>query len=71
MGKKINVAILGAGNIAKSMAAALNGIKDEVNLYAVASRSADKAKAFAEEWGFSVAYGSLYGGRFFSSYQGR
>ncbi len=38
MGKIINVAILGAGNIAKSMAAALNGIKDEVNLYALSLR---------------------------------
>lgn len=54
----MNVAILGAGNIARAMATALDGIKDEVCLYAVASRSLDKAKAFADEWGFSKAYGS-------------
>ena len=43
MGKKINVAIIGAGNIANAMATACNGIKDELNLYAIASRSLDKA----------------------------
>jgi len=58
MDKIINVAILGAGNIARAMATALAGIKDEVRLYAVASRSYDKAKAFAEKWGFDKAYGS-------------
>lgn len=55
---KLNVAILGAGNIARSMATALKGISDEVCMYAVASRSIEKAKAFAAEWGFEVAYGS-------------
>lgn len=55
---KINVAILGAGNIATSMAQALAGLSSEVNMYAVASRSLDKAKAFAEKWGFEKAYGS-------------
>ena len=45
MGKKINVAILGAGNIANDMAEALNGISDEVVAYAVASRSLEKAEA--------------------------
>ncbi|MCQ2082613.1 MAG: Gfo/Idh/MocA family oxidoreductase [Lachnospiraceae bacterium] len=58
MGKKINVAILGAGNIANDMAEALNGISDEVVAYAVASRSLEKAEAFAKKWGFQKAYGS-------------
>ncbi|MCR5756131.1 MAG: Gfo/Idh/MocA family oxidoreductase [Acetatifactor sp.] len=55
---KLNVAIMGAGNIAGSMAAALAGIKDEVVSYAVASRDIEKAKSFADKWGFQKAYGS-------------
>lgn len=58
MDKIMKVAILGAGNIARSMATALAGIQDEVSLYAVASRSYDKAKAFADKWGVEKAYGS-------------
>lgn len=58
MKEKMNVAILGAGNIARAMATALAGIKDETNLYAVASRSFEKAQAFAKKWGFEKAYGS-------------
>lgn len=58
MGKTFNVAILGAGHIAKSMAQAVNGIGDEVCLYAVASRTPEKAQTFAKEWGIKVAYGS-------------
>lgn len=58
MKEKFNVAILGAGNIAGSMAAALSGIKEDVYMYAVASRSLDKAKEFKEKWGFEKAYGS-------------
>lgn len=56
--KKFNVAIIGAGNIANSMAKALKGISDEVNAYAVASRSLKKAEEFAKKWGFEKAYGS-------------
>lgn len=55
---KLNMAILGLGRIAEKMATALNGIKDEVNLYAVASRSQEKADSFASKWGFEKAYGS-------------
>lgn len=55
---KMKVAILGAGNIAGAMAEALNGITDDVCLYAVASRSLEKAQAFAIKWGFEKAYGS-------------
>lgn len=58
MGTKMKVSILGAGNIARAMATALAGIADQVEAYAVASRSLDKAKAFAKEWGFAKAYGS-------------
>ena len=54
----INIAILGAGNIAGSMAKAVNGISDKVHAYAVASRSLEKAQAFAQKWGFEKAYGS-------------
>lgn len=53
-----NVAILGAGNIAMAMARALKGISDQVSMYAVASRSFDKAERFQKEWGFEKAYGS-------------
>jgi len=55
---KINVAIMGAGNIATQMATALRGIRDEVVLYAVASRDLKKAKAFAHKWKFQKTYGS-------------
>lgn len=58
MGSEFRVAILGAGNIAGQMAKALQGISDEVVLYAVASRSMEKAEAFCEKWGFEKAYGT-------------
>lgn len=58
MGKIINVAILGAGNIANAMAEAVNGIPEVACMYAVASRSLDKAQAFADKWGVKKAYGS-------------
>ncbi len=55
---KINVACLGTGGIARSMSTALKGIADEVCMYAVASRSIEKAESFAKEWGYEKAYGS-------------
>lgn len=55
---KCKTAILGAGNIANAMAEAMNGIADQVECYAVASRSLDKAEAFAKKWGFQKSYGS-------------
>ncbi len=58
MGKTFNVAILGAGGIARAMATAVNGLGGDYCLYAVASRSLEKAQAFAEKWGVKVAYGS-------------
>lgn len=54
----MNIAILGAGSIAGHMAEALNGIKDQVCPYAIASRDLAKAQAFAEKWNFKKAYGS-------------
>lgn len=52
-----NVAILGAGNIANYMAEAINGLSD-VCLYAIGSRSMEKAEKFAQKWGAEKAYGS-------------
>lgn len=54
----MNVAILGAGNIACKMAAAINALDGSVCAYAVASRDLEKAEAFREKWGFQKAYGS-------------
>lgn len=56
--KRINMAILGAGNIARQMAAAINGLAEQVCAYGVASRSLEKAQDFAREWHFQKAYGS-------------
>lgn len=66
MEKQINFAILGAGNIAEAMAEAVNGIialgpqktGTDIRLYAVGSRSLEKAQAAAERWGAEHAYGS-------------
>lgn len=56
--KRINMAIIGAGNIARYMAEAINGLREQVCAYGVASRSLAKAEAFAKEWHFQKAYGS-------------
>ena len=53
-----NIAILGAGWIADVMSKTLAGMREEVNAYAVASRSLEKAEAFARGHGFEKAYGS-------------
>lgn len=53
-----NFAILGAGWIADVMAKTLAGMKEEVNAYAVASRSLEKAQKFATDHDFEKAYGS-------------
>lgn len=55
-----NVAILGAGNIARQMAKTLRLMKargDKVELYAVGSRDKARAEAFAQAEGFAKAYG--------------
>lgn len=49
--------VLGTGNIARSMAAALPHVAG-ARRAAVASRSEDTARAFANAWGFDQAYGS-------------
>lgn len=49
--------ILAPGGIARKMAEAVFGL-ESMQRYAVASRTYDKAKAFADEWGFEKAYGS-------------
>lgn len=50
-------AILAAGSIARSMAKAVEGI-EEIERFAVACRDYDRARAFADQWGFEKAYGS-------------
>lgn len=52
-----NWGIIGTGRIAHTFAAALAGT-DGANLYAAASRSAEKAQQFAEKFGFIKSYGS-------------
>lgn len=53
----MNIAILGAGNIATSMATTLQPLKN-VTCYAVASRDKKRAQVFADKFGFQKAYGS-------------
>lgn len=53
----MNIGILGAGGIAHVLAHTMLQM-EEVNLMAVASRTLDKAKAFAEEFNIPKAFGS-------------
>ena len=53
----MNVGIIGAGWIAEKAAITLQGLTD-INCYAIASRSQEKADAFARQWGCTKAYGS-------------
>lgn len=55
--KKLKMAIMGAGTIARAMAATIQEM-EEIELYAIASRSLSKAEAFGKEFGFLKAYGS-------------
>jgi predicted dehydrogenase len=55
--RKIRWGILAPGHIARGFAAGLK-VTDNAELYAVASRSYDKAAAFAHEFGFQKVYGS-------------
>lgn len=63
-GLKVNVAILGAGRIAHTMANTLVGMTRDsgysslIEPYAVAARDPDRAADFAEKYGFDVSYGS-------------
>ena len=57
----IHIAILGAGNIAGTMAATLNGMEEknrEFCCWAVAARDGERAEAFRKKYGFERAYGS-------------
>ncbi len=53
----MNIGTLGAGGIAVKMAMTVARMKDVRN-YAIASRDIEKARRFAEENGFTKAYGS-------------
>lgn len=53
----MKMGILGAGNIAGTMARTIREMP-QVTSWAVASRSRERAQAFAEEYGFVHAYGS-------------
>ena len=55
--KKLKMAILGAGGIASTMAKTISQM-EQVECYAVGSRSLEKAQAFAQKFGFQKAYGS-------------
>ena len=52
-----NVAILGAGTIARKMAFTLSKM-ESVNAYAIAARDLERAKSFAAEFNMQKAYGS-------------
>lgn len=58
----IRIAILGAGHIADRMAKTITDISTsgytEINLYAVASRSAEKSAEFAKKFNIQKSYGS-------------
>lgn len=53
----MKMGILGAGRIAGTMAGTIREMP-QVTSWAIASRSLEKAQAFAEEYGFEHAYGS-------------
>lgn len=53
----MNFAILAPGRIAITMAQTVTKMSN-INCYAVASRDISKAQKFADEWGFSKAFGS-------------
>lgn len=55
--EKFRVGIMGAGHIAEKMAWTLTQMP-ETEAYAIASRSIDKARWFADKYGFRKAYGS-------------
>lgn len=57
MQQKLKVGILGAGHIARKMAATLQEMK-EAELYAVAARELSKAEQFANEFQARKAYGN-------------
>ena len=54
----LKLGILGAGNIATKLAGVYNFLRNEIEPYAVASRSLEKATAIAEKFNFAKAYSS-------------
>lgn len=57
----IHIGILGAGNIARTMAETLNGMEEKNREFccrAVGARDKERAEAFRGEFGFEVSYGS-------------
>lgn len=58
----VNVAILGVGDIAAKMASTLSTMitqgDQSLCMYSVASRDGERARRFAEQYGFQKAYGS-------------
>src|SRR5574344_336070 len=57
----VNWAVIAPGRIAQKFAAALGALEqagEPVCRYAAASRTAEKAAAFARQWGFRKSYGS-------------
>ena len=55
--KNVNWGIIGTGRIAHTFTSALKKTENAV-LYAVASRSHEKAETFAHEYGFLKSYGN-------------
>ena len=53
----MNISIMGAGIIARTMATTLQPLKG-VNCYAVAARDIHRAQIFADKYGFEKAYGT-------------
>ena len=53
----MKIGVLGAGRISRMTVPAMIAL-EEIECYAVASRSVEKAKAFANKYGFQKAYGS-------------
>ena len=57
MGKVLKLGIMGAGGIAGTMAGTVKQMEN-VNCYAVASRTQEKAEAFGQKFGVEKCYGS-------------
>lgn len=58
MFETVRIGIIGTGWIAEKMAITLQGMGDDVIAYGVASRDADRAKAFAQKWGIANSFSS-------------
>ena len=56
--KKVRWGVLGAAGIARGQVIPGMLLADNCELYAIASQSMEKAKAFQSEFGFEKAYGS-------------